>query len=203
MKVPRFSLRKPRGFTLIELLVVISIIAMLATIGVAGGQIVIRKARELQAKAVMKSLEIAIKGYKTEYLRMPSSEDTIPNEDNQAYDTADESGRALMNVLLATGDGVTRNPRQIHFWEPPPAKSGGVGYHPDEGLRDPWGKQGYSMILDYGGDGRIANPYAGGSDGEADELTGDVIIYCAGANTIFEEGGSTSGKKSDDVKSWQ
>src|SRR6187455_3433095 len=110
MKTPLLHLRKPGGFTLIELLVVISIIAMLATIGVAGGQVVIRKARELQAKAVMKGLEIAIKGYKTEYLRLPTAETSPLTEDNQAYDTSDEQGKNLINVLLSTT--VERNPRQ-------------------------------------------------------------------------------------------
>src|SRR3954452_14784167 len=100
MKAPRLHLAKHGGFTLIELLVVISIIAMLATIGVAGGNIVLRKAKDLQAKAAMKGLEIAIKGYKTEYLRLPSTENMT--EDNEAYDTSDETGKALLNVLLAT-----------------------------------------------------------------------------------------------------
>jgi hypothetical protein len=57
------------------------------------------------------------------------------------------------------------------------------------------------MVLDYSGDGRIANPYTG--EGEADELTTDVLLYCAGANTVFEESGSVTGKKADDVRSWQ
>jgi type II secretory pathway pseudopilin PulG len=183
------------------LLVVLSIIALLATIGVAGGQIVIKKARELQAKAVMKGLEIAIKGYKTEYLRLPSASDNPVTEDNAAYDTSDEQGKALLSVLLAAPGAETRNPRQVHFWEPPNAKTGGYGYTADQGLRDPWGKNGYEMILDYSGDGKITNPYSG--NGEPDEITSDVIIYCAGANTNFEEGGSVSGKKLDDIRSWQ
>lgn len=198
MNVPLLNLRKPGGFTLIELLVVISIIAMLATIGVAGGQIVIRKARELQAKAQMKGLEIAIKGYKTEYLRLPSADSNNLTEDNQPYDTAGEDGKNLMDVILAVNP--LRNPRQIRFWEPPAAK-GDAGYTPDAGLRDPWGKHGYMIVLDYSNDGRIVNPYT--SETEADELTADVILYCAGANTTFEESGSTSGKRIDDVRSWQ
>lgn len=198
MNVPLLNLRKPGGFTLIELLVVISIIAMLATIGVAGGQIVIRKARELQAKAQMKGLEIAIKGYKTEYLRLPSADGGAQREDNTPYDTAADDGRSLINVLLALSE--VSNPRHIRFWEPPAAK-GDAGYSPERGLTDPWGKNGYMVILDYSNDGRIDNPYS--AEGEADELTADVVIYSAGANTNFEEGGSMSGKRIDDVRSWQ
>lgn len=193
--------QRPRGFTLIELLVVISIIALLATMGVAGGQIVIKKARNLQASAVMKGLEIAIKSYKTEYLRMPSADTATQNQDNDAYDTSSVEGMNLLNVLLATE--VTRNPRQIRFWDPPPAKTGGAGYSTDTGLKDPWGKQGYMIVLDYSADGKISNPYAGGSGTEPSELTADVILYCAGANNLFDEGGAGGGGKVDDVKSWQ
>src|SRR3954452_16139219 len=112
MKAPRLHLAKHGGFTLIELLVVISIIAMLATIGVGGGQIVLRKAKDLQAKAAMKGLEIAIKGYRTEYLRLPSTD--AMTDDNDAYDTADETGKTLLEILLATN--TARNPRQIRYW---------------------------------------------------------------------------------------
>jgi prepilin-type N-terminal cleavage/methylation domain-containing protein len=197
MKSPRLHLRKPGGFTLIELLVVISIIAMLATIGVAGGQIVLRKAKDLQAKATMKGLEIAIKGYKTEYLRLPSTERL--DADNEPYDTTDESGRGVLNILL--GLDTTRNPRQVRFWEAPPAKSSGSGYTAEGGLRDAWGKNGFKFILDYNQDGRIVNPYTG--DGEPEQITTDVIIYSAGANGNFDESGGSGGKRNDDVKSWQ
>ena len=199
MKIPYHRPQKLRGFTLIELLVVISIIALLATMGVAGGQIVIKKARDLQAKAVMKGLEIAVKSYKTEYLRMPSAQGNM-TQDNEGYDTSSEDGRGLLNVLTASE--VTRNPRQIRFWDPPPAKTGGAGFTPENGLRDPWGKMGYIIVIDYDGDGAVANPYADGSEGEPTTISTDVIVYSAGANGIFEEGGG-GGKKVDDVKSWQ
>ena len=198
MKIPYQRLQKPRGFTLIELLVVISIIALLATMGVAGGQLVIKKARNLQAASVMKGLEIAIKSYKTEYLRMPSAQGTI-NQDNDGYNTADEEGRALLDVL--TSADSSRNPRQIRFWDPPPTKSGGAGYSPEMGLRDPWGKNGYMVVIDYNGDGQVANPYGNGSESEPTNISTDVIVYCAGANGIFEQSGAS--KKVDDVKSWQ
>lgn len=198
MKFLQSNLRNRGGFTLIELLVVISIIALLATMGVAGGQIVIKKARALQAQSVMKGLEIAIKGYKTEYLRLPTSQSTAITEDNEAYDTTDESGRGLINVLLATEP--TRNPRLIKFWEPPAMKASGAGYSPEEGLRDPWGKLGFKIVLDYSSDGKIANPYIG--NGEPEQIASDVILYCGGANMQFDES-SEGTKKNDDVKSWQ
>ncbi|MFZ4766084.1 MAG: type II secretion system protein [Roseimicrobium sp.] len=198
MKIRRRRLEPTQGFTLIELLVVISIIALLATMGVAGGQMVIKKARELDAKTAMKGLEIAIKGYKTEYLRLPSPDDS-PTDDNEAFDTGDETGMGLIEILMGTN--TAKNPRRVPFYEPKPGKSGSSGYSTEGGLRDPWGN-GYKVVMDYGADGRISNPYAGG-DSEPEEVPTDVIIYSAGANKIFEEGGSGTGKKLDDLRSWQ
>jgi prepilin-type N-terminal cleavage/methylation domain-containing protein len=196
MKAPHLDLGKPGGFTLIELLIVISIIALLATLGLAGGTVLTRKARELEARTAMTGLQTAVKGYKTEYLRLPSPETTRLTEDNEPFDTSNE---LLLNMLLTMQD--QRNPKGIRFWEPPPAKPSGAGYSEERGLIDPWGKNGYKIILDFSGDGRIANPYTG--DGEPDEITADIVIYCAGANLLFEESGSSTGKKPDDLKSWQ
>jgi prepilin-type N-terminal cleavage/methylation domain-containing protein len=198
MNAPQSNLRQRRGFTLIELLVVITIIALLATIGVVGGNIVLINARKLEAKTAMKILEAAIKSYHAEYLRMPASQTPAPAEDNQAIDTTDEAGRALLNVLL--GKDPERNPKRQRFFEPSPAKAGGAGYSTESGLRDPWGN-GYRIIMDYSADGVIANPYSG--EGEAAELNTNVIIYSAGPNKTFDEGGAAGGKKVDDVRSWQ
>jgi prepilin-type N-terminal cleavage/methylation domain-containing protein len=187
------------GFTLIELLIVISIIALLASIGVVAGNRVIIKARELEAKTAMTSIEAAIQSYKTEYLRMPSLQPGAAAQGNVTIDTTDEDGRALLNLLL--GRDAQRNPKKTRFWTPP--KSGVAGYTAENGLRDPWGVKGYRIVIDYSGEGRIANPYAGGADGEPEEITSDVAVYCAGPNKVFEEGGSTGGKKSDDVRSWR
>jgi hypothetical protein len=105
-------------------------------------------------------------------------------------------------VLLAKDP--PHNPKGTHFWASVPAKApNGSGYSSQDGLRDPWGSQGYRIILDYSGDRTIANPYDGSPGEGSDELHTSVIIYCAGANKVFEKGGSANGKKIDDLKSWQ
>jgi prepilin-type N-terminal cleavage/methylation domain-containing protein len=194
MKAPLRSLPAPRGFTLIELLIVIAIIAILATLGVAGGRYAIINGQKLEAKTAMKGIESAVQGYHTEYLRMPAPEGAIPLEDNAYFDTTVESGRALLNTLLARPP--EQSPRGHRFWVP--AKS----YTSSDGLRDPWRQHGYRIILDYSRDGSIDNPYAGSPDEEG-EVNADVIIYSAGPNKTFEEGGPADGGKIDDVRSWR
>src|SRR5687768_15407247 len=75
--------------------VLIGGVVLLALLGIFGGRIVLDKARTLQAKATMKGLEIAIRGYKTEYLRPPFVTASEPTSDNSPYDTTGAEGRAL------------------------------------------------------------------------------------------------------------
>jgi hypothetical protein len=140
--------------------------------------------RSVQAKSWAKGLEIGIKSYKTEYLHLPASSEPLPTEDNSAFDTTEPEGRALLDVLLA--NSTSQNLRQIHFWEPSSKRSNGAGFSASDGLKDPWGQRGYKILLDYSGDGKIANPAnAGRVKGEPDKITSDVIIYSAGPDGDF------------------
>jgi hypothetical protein len=155
----------------------IIVIASLGVVGSFGGGMIIKKARTLQAKAVTKGLEIAIKGYQTEYLKLPFAGPAAPSIDT-SYSSADPGGNALIDVLLGTD--LKNNPRQIHFWEPPNSKSGGAGYTLGVGLIDPWRMTGYRIILDYDKDSHITDP-----EGIRGSIKEDVLIYSAGPDGDF------------------
>jgi hypothetical protein len=144
--------------------------------------------RTLQTKAAMKSVEIAIKGYKTEYLRLPFPGATQPLADNAPYSTTTLDGRDLLEALSIR---TIKNPRGIRFWDAPPAKhSSGAGYLAGLGLKDPWGTE-YQIILDYNNDGRISDPESSGG-----VITADVLIYSAGPDKDISTW-------KDNVRSWK
>lgn len=134
----------------------------------------------LRDKSVMKDLEIGIRGYKTEYLRLP----ILATDDR----TVVESRGPLLAILVA--ERAERNPRKIVFWQPPPFAQ--KHFQPtatkntsgEWELRDSRGNF-YRIHLDVDQDGKIPNPAKGTGDGEPDVLASDVILYSAGRDGDF------------------
>ena len=168
---------------------IVALVLILAAVGVFGGGKASDRARALQAKAVMKGLEVAIKSYKTEYMRLPTVPDPEKKQDDSMRDTSEDQGKFLLDVLM--GDNPEHNPRHIRFWEAPPSKSSGAGFSTANGLVDPWGKNGYRVLLDDFSNGTIADP-----EKVLGDISGDVLIYSAGADGDFETWG-------DNVCSWK
>lgn len=177
--------RKPLTETQFALRVLIwsVVIALLLALAFVAARL---KTRPLAAKATMKGLEIAIKGYKTEYLRLPFPGPAQPTADNPPYSTDDADGNALLEVLLDLNP--VQNPRHIRFWNP---GGGGGRYTPGTGLTDPLNGKAYHLILDYDDDGRIADPEHPGAT-----ISADVILYSAGPDGDFTTWG-------DNVRSWK
>jgi len=177
--------------TLIELLVVITIIAVLASMAVPAANIVIRKARETQARAAMSGLIMGIKAYRTEYNRFPDPS-AAPGSGGRTSDTPAitlDGSDGLMDILHPDQNSAPpqNNPRRINFYDPPPAKGSGLaatnGYiASNKSLVDPWNysqtQHCYRVAMDYSGDGAIDS----GVDpmGGSDNIQTDVIAWSTG-----------------------
>ncbi len=185
------------GFTLIELLVVVTIVAVLATLSVAVSSSVMRRVKETQARVAVHGLVAAIKSYQVEYNRLPNvlpeaNSGTI--EDSIVYTEPD-------NEMIATllGKNQKFNPRAIQFLDMPLAKNeanGLVNYDDAYGLVDPWSDpaskqwQGYYIVMDYNGSGKLDNPLKRPDSGvtfsssflnnQPDKLSADVLVYSDG-----------------------
>lgn len=184
------------GFTLVELLVVITIIAVLAAVGFAAGNMAIQKARKLTAMAGATSIESAVNSFYSEYGSLPAEINA-----DQEFDTSKDS--SLLNVLLGyeRAGGSVLNSKAIRFLSVKEAKAnkGGLvltgGATPSAtGLYDPWGG-GYKVMLD-GDYNEIIEPSPKG--GIKATLNGKrVAVWSDGADGVDE-----TGKAADDVKTW-
>jgi hypothetical protein len=133
-------------------------------------QIVFSIPPSMRAKIQTKSLELAIKGYKTEY-------DKLPNLGLSDEGQFVESSGPILDILMAV-DRV-KNPREVRFYDPPSASKGGKvgGITAANGqvvVLDLWGNP-YRLHFDWNGDGQIANPKDTTSN-----LPASVVIYSAG-----------------------
>lgn len=201
MKIHR-SARNSAAFTLIELLVVISIIAVLASMAFPVVTGVMERARKVRTLAMIKDMQVAIKGYYTEYNRYPAEGGNTRAD----VEVKTEQGTTLIPILMGSERQSSMNGRGIVFIELPMAKNGRgglVGQDVDSySLFDEWGKP-YTVIMDTDGNGRIRNPDVGNeepsiSGGASPELPMGVLIYSDGP-----DGQKKEMPTKDDITSWR
>jgi prepilin-type N-terminal cleavage/methylation domain-containing protein len=191
--------RHRSAFTLIELLVVISIIAILASMAFPVVTGVMEKGRKVRTLAVIKDLQVAIKGYQTEYNRYP-----VGSSNEEQRDTG--SGNTLIPILMAADSQAAHNGRDISFIDLPIAKNGRGGLiGTDEDsyyLVDEWAKP-YYVLMDTDGNQRVKNPDTENEDskvssGASPELPLGVAIYSLGPDSAKK-----SSPSKDDITSWR
>jgi prepilin-type N-terminal cleavage/methylation domain-containing protein len=180
-----------RGFTLVELLVVIVIISILATLGSRVVRSARTNAKRAQAMIEMKSIETAIRAYRSKYGILPAGELVVQGEEDitfsyptDAGDAGDSDSEGIISILTRADDSEeTYNPAGMVFLEP--QGNGQTG-----AFLDPWGFQ-YRIALD--------TDYDGGLEVGGEQVRRKVALAAVG---LYALGGDSSATNSL-VKSWE
>lgn len=190
----RFVSRRVAGFTLVELLVVISIIVVLAAMGLSIGSRVLTRAKQTKTQNDAIALVHGIDDFNREYSRYPDF-----GAQSEEIRVEGEVGGELLTILLGkeeVGDSM-QNKKQIDFAtfrESPNKNQGGLVYASKdsgakpEGLYDSWGNALF-LVIDADNNGEVPDPFNAGK-----VVRETVIAYSFGAD------GKAGG--GDDVKSW-
>jgi len=192
------------GFSLVELLVVISIIGLLAGLS----SVVIPKAmesgRKAKAKGDLTAIVAAVKAYKAEYGRFPTSAGPGDDEhlyasyatDQTSFSTKPYGKSADLIAILCGENRNGLNPKGVKFLEPGKLTQSGAEKYI---WYDPWDKSEYCVMFDSNEDGGVE--YYGDGNWEHPNIRLSVIAVSAGPNKKVDN--LNTGKKPDDILSWK
>ena len=157
-----------KGFTLIELLVVISIIGVLAGMGMAAGPMIKAQANKMKAKSVISGLQMALETYKNDYGVYPNDETSVGvfNDLTGYKDSPDHP-----DEMYIKEDPDWRGP---YFGEGTQAKEYDRG-EKNRALLDPWRNPYQFNLSDPKYNHFTCDIYSFGPDGKNDKGKGDDI----------------------------
>lgn len=198
MNIPS-SKRRRSAFTLIELLTVITIIGILASMAFPVVTGVMNRARKVRTLAVIKDLQVGVKGYLTEYNHYPT--ESVDDDEELQTDEGE-----LLAILLASSSQTQMNGRGIKFVDLPIAKNGRGGLvgetEDDYQLFDEWGKP-YTVIMDSNGDEKVKNPDTENEDSRISSDASELLPVGVAIYSLGENGLKKSNLTKSVITSWR
>jgi type II secretory pathway pseudopilin PulG len=184
----------------VELLVVISIVGLLAGLMSVAIPRAMEAGKKAKVKGELTAIVAAVKAYKQEYGRFPSSATASDDEHlyasyctGQTKFSTQPYGPTKDLVSILSGNNLNNlNPKQVRFLEATGASTTYVWL-------DPWGKE-YCVMFDTNEDGGVE--YWGDGNWQNPNIKLSVIAVSAGPNKIVD-GGAENSSTCDDIFSWR